>query len=261
MRIGTHFELSAAGVSCDQSGVFVGGTPLLERAEDEGHQWRLRPISDLNRDLSKRYGLPIDLSAKTSALAAIARALSRGDVIHAQIATLHLRIPDPPLFKKGELCPADASNLARQLSASGLLKREWDPAKHPHWPAGSPGGIGGQFAPTEAISTDSSPADAEGSISTAQVTIPAPLELPGSMPLPTEILPPPVVPDVFPRSRLRNPFPDRPECEEEWANAIDYCRELKKSGRMGTDGYLGSGRTFMQCVLGRVSQRCGGSLI
>jgi hypothetical protein len=263
MQIGTHFSLSGAhreGVSCAESGVFVAGVPLLERAEEVSALWRSRSVSELNRELSKRYGLPIDFTAKTDALAAIARALSGGDVFHAQIATLHLRIPDPPLLQNGASSWADISKLAQRLSASHLLKRGWDPTKHPRWPAGTPGGVGGEFAPTGGSSTDPTPAD--GSISTAEViTIPAPLEIPGGIPLPSEILPPPVLPDVFPRSRLRNPFPDRPGCEEEWADAIDYCHELKNSGRMGTDGYLGSGRTFMQCVLGRVSQRCGGSLI
>ena len=85
-----------------------------------------RPVDDLNRDLSKRYGLPVDLGAKTGSLAAIAQALSRGDIIHAQVATLHLQIPDPPPLAKG---PQSATRsycswrkqLRRQRPAQGGL--------------------------------------------------------------------------------------------------------------------------------------------
>jgi hypothetical protein len=73
-------------------------------------------------------------------------------------------------------------------------------------------------------------------------------------------VPPPALPDIYPRGELRNPYPDRPECEEEWAHAIEYCNELMRSGRMGTYGSRGFGRTFSQCVLGMVRQDCGGSL-
>jgi len=83
---------------------------------------------------------------------------------------------------------------SRQLRPSGLLKVDWDPTKHPRWPAGSPGGIGGEFA---------------------QIAIPAPFELPGWIPLPSEIVPPPVIPDIYARRELRNPYPNRPECEEQ----------------------------------------------
>jgi hypothetical protein len=51
--------------------------------------------------------------------------------------------------------------LARRLRSSGMLKADWDPTQHPRWPAGSPGGIGGEFAPAgtaydDATSTEQS---------------------------------------------------------------------------------------------------------
>ena len=61
MQIGERFGLSAAGVSCDESGVSVAGVPLLVRAKDASGHWRSRPVRELNRDLSKRYGVPLDL--------------------------------------------------------------------------------------------------------------------------------------------------------------------------------------------------------
>jgi hypothetical protein len=143
-QLGRHFHLSSKqgpGVSCDENGLFVGGVPLLEfRGMNGFEQWQPRTVSDLNRDLGVRYGLPIEFNMKISGLTTIARALNRGDIIHAQIAALHLRIPDPPIQRKALQTASEIINLARQLQFSGLLKADWDPAKHPRWPAGSAGG-------------------------------------------------------------------------------------------------------------------------
>ncbi len=128
------------------------------------------------------------------------------------------------------------------MRASGLLKADWDPAKHPRWPAGSPGGIGGEFAPAGVASDSGADADSASGDAVSEPTVPV---------IPAEF---------YPRSNLKNPFPDRPECEEEWAHALKYCTELMRSGRMGRDGVRGFGRTFQQCVLGLVSEDCGGSL-
>jgi hypothetical protein len=51
------------------------------------------------------YGLPVEFGSKIDGLTAVARALSRGDFMYAQIATLHLEIPDPPTMKKSEATP------------------------------------------------------------------------------------------------------------------------------------------------------------
>jgi len=174
--------------------------------------------------------------------------------------TLHLQIPDPPPLTKLARCPSEIIDLARRLEASGLLKADWDPTKHPRWPAGSPGGIGGEFAPIGAASGDSATGEQSAPVIPAQITIPVPFELPGGIPFPSEIVPPPALPDIYPRSGLRNPFPDRPECEEEWAHALEYCQGLIENKRMGKDGYRGFGRAFQQCVLGMVREDCGGNL-
>ena len=176
--------------------------------------------------------------------------------MHAQIATLHLQIPDPPALPRSEQAPGEIIEVARQLQASELLKADWDPAKHPRWPTGSPGGIGGEFAPVRTASDDSTDAGQNAPVIPAQITIPVPFELPG-VPFPSEILPPPVIPNINPRE-LRNPYPDRPGCEEEWAEALKYCDNLRRRGLLGRDGYRGMG-DFYQCVMGQVSERCGGS--
>jgi hypothetical protein len=147
-RFGLSSELGS-GVCCSENGVFVGSVPLLKWVSSQSgpDHWHPRPVSELNRDLSECYGLPIEFTPKIGGLTAACRALNRGDLFHAQIAAIHLQIPDPQPLTKTSMNFQETIDLARQLQASGLLKADWDPAKHPRWPAGSPGAIGGEFAP------------------------------------------------------------------------------------------------------------------
>jgi hypothetical protein len=266
--VGRRFALSdskEAGICCRNDGVFVGGVPLLQHTSsaDGLEKWQPRPLPDLNLDLSKRYRLPIEFAEQFDSLRGIARALSCGDLLHAQIATLHLRIPNPPTLTKFAHAGGDVNDLARQLRASGLLKIDWDPAKHPRWPAGSPGSVGGEFAPADG-GVDSGSGGTEPHVPPipAQVTIPAPLDLfgPRVLPFPYDVLPPPLIaPDINPRDAPKNPYPDRPECEEEWAEAARWCQELLKRNWRERDDYGRMGRTFYECVKGRVSAACGGN--
>jgi tetratricopeptide (TPR) repeat protein len=130
---GRRFALSdqpGYGVSCGATGVFVGAVPLLQPCRNCGNfqKWRARPLDEINRELSMCYGVPVDFGAKVERLAAIARALDRGDLLHAHIATLHLQIPDPPLLAKGPQSAAELVTLAKDLHASGMLERDWDPS-------------------------------------------------------------------------------------------------------------------------------------
>jgi hypothetical protein len=265
-HIGRRFVLSdesGTGIFCGKNGVFAGTVPLLEQTccgGPGGHdQWQPRPMSQINRDLSKCFGLPIEFNQKIGGLQVIAQALSRGDIIHAQMATLHLEIPDPPTLAKTAQTPAEITDLARQLKTSRLLKADWDPAKHPRWPAGSPEGIGGEFAPAGAASDDTETGESSAPVVPAQITIPVPFDVPGGIPFPSEIVPPPAIPNINPRDLPRNPYPDRPECEQEWSEATDYCLNLKARNLLGRGDYRGSGRTLHQCIMGRVSQDCGGN--
>jgi len=96
-------------------------------------------------------------------------------------------------------------------------------------------------------------------VTPAQITIPVPFELPGGIPFPSEILPPPVIPDVNPRDLPKNPYPDRPECEEEWAEATAFCKQLLARNLLGRGDYRGMGKTLYQCIMGQVSEACGGN--
>ena len=152
---GRRFALSdqrGYGVSCDAAGVFVGAVPLLESCRSCGgfQKWRPRSLVEINRDLSTRYGVPVDFGAKMQGLVAIAGALDRGDLLHAHIATLHLEIPDPPALAKGAQSATELAALVKELHASAMLEGNWDPSKHPRWPDGSSDSIGGRFAPADA---------------------------------------------------------------------------------------------------------------
>jgi len=261
-----RFRLAAepgAGISCDENGLFVGETPMLERTLDASGagQWGPRPLPDLNRDLSNGYELPVELDAKLAGLAAVARALGRGDLAHAQILALHLRLPDPPLLRKSARSVEESVDLARRLRASGLLKADWDPAKHPRWPGKSPDGVGGEFAPcggTDGAASNEPSAE----LIPAQLTMPMPFDLtiPGSIPIPSEIAVPPLIgPYTNPRAIPKNPYPGRPECVAEWARAEKYCGDLIQRGLLGKGDYRGMGRTYGECVMGQISEGCGGN--
>jgi len=252
-------DRAGSGVCCNSQGLFVGETALLERADaaDKCSSWRPRPLAALNLDLGRAYGLPVEFGAKIGGLATVARALGRGDLAYAQIATLLLQIPDPPPLTKVDLTSQERIDLARALQAGGLLNRDWDPAKHPRWPAHSPDSVGGQFAPRYGDVAAEAPAPAVQ----AQVTVPLPFDIPAiePIPLPSEIVPPNVVPDTLPRSLPQNPYPSRPECVREWAEAAQFCQRPKDRGVLGKGDYRGMEKTVAECIMGQVSEACGGN--
>jgi hypothetical protein len=257
----------------------VGDVPLLERVPDAqgAKPWRPRPTAELNHDLSRCYGLPIEVEPKAGGLTSVAQALGRGDLAHAQMVVLHLRFPDPPDLKKSAGDVQVFIDMARRLDASGLLKGDWDPSLHPRWPTGSPDSAGGRFAPRDsqgsgggASGTRNAGAQSGAHLTQAQITIPAPgafpapfdIPTPGSsdIPLPSEITPPPIVgPGVVPRKELKNPYPNRPDCVEEWAHAHKYCDELLKKKRLGKGNYRNLGKFLYECIMGQVSEECGGN--
>jgi hypothetical protein len=248
-------------VHCSLQGLFVGQTPLLERVRVQNGRvgWRPRADREITHELGESYGMPIELASKMSGVAAVARALDREDLVHAKIATLLLRFPDPPSAAELQTSFDDIVELAKTLRASELLSRDWDPEKHPRWPAGSADGVGGQFAPADRAADGS---QSRAPVTQAQVTIPFPLELPapGAIPFPWEMVPPPIVaPNILPRELPTNPYPNRRKCVKEWEEARKYCQDLKDRGLLGVGDYRGMGKTVAQCMRGQVSEDCGGN--
>ncbi len=232
-------------------------------------------MHELNAELAACFGLPIDVTHRSAGLAAIARALGDDKLFQAQVATLHLQFPDPPDLEKGTASIVATVALARMLRRSGLLKADWDPAKHPRWPAGDTQGRGGEFAPIGGGAGDplTMPlSDFEtGSSETvpqaipAQLSIPAPVELPfpGEIPFPPqfEFVPPPL---DLPNSQQRefpkpyNPYPNKKKCVEEWDAAYKFCDEQEEKGNF-KPGYAGFGEDYYKSLRGQVSQECGGN--
>jgi hypothetical protein len=155
-----------SGISCDTTGAFIGGIPLLKAVSKDGRSvWHPRETQELSAELSRTFGLPVDATSKQGALNAIARALNKGEIAKAQLVTLHMEIPDPPPLAKATGQPrADLARLAGALSACGLLKADWDSDEHPRWPAGAPDSQGGQFAPKGEDTSGSQNADASVSL-------------------------------------------------------------------------------------------------
>jgi hypothetical protein len=117
------------GVSCSEHGVFVGQVPLLARINGS---WTVRPIGELNAELTACYRLPVDVGSKARALALIATALNRSDRAMAAIAAVQMQFPDPPPLKRAIEAENEIVRRAVELYQSGLLKfAAWDPTKHP----------------------------------------------------------------------------------------------------------------------------------
>jgi hypothetical protein len=110
------------GVSCDAQGIFVGGVPLLQAPSEGNRYWRVRPVAELNKELTARYRLPIDLASKVGGLALIAAALNRGDLAMAAIAAVQMQFPEPPPLEQGSEKPQETVRRAQELVRSGLLK-------------------------------------------------------------------------------------------------------------------------------------------
>ena len=64
----------------------------------------------------------------------------------AAIAAVQMQFPDPPPLAKGAESSAELRRRAAELHRSGLLKEDWDPAKHPR--TGTPPNPG-WFAPVQ----------------------------------------------------------------------------------------------------------------
>jgi len=98
----------------------------------------------------------------------------------------------------------------------------------------------------------------------AQLTLPVPFDtmIPRGIPLPSEVLPPPVLPpNISPLNIPRNRYPGRRKCVKEWAEATRDCLDLWADGKLRTDDYRGMGETVADCIMGRVTQECGGNMV
>ncbi|MEA1651824.1 hypothetical protein UAJ10_22770 [Nitrospirillum sp. BR 11164] len=101
-----------------RAGACLGDLPLLDRSPSG--VWRPRDRAALESTLSRHYGGPVDLVGRMPALAAVARALTEGDVVRAHIALLHARLP--PLPERAVVVSANENGLAKQIAANYLTQ-------------------------------------------------------------------------------------------------------------------------------------------
>jgi hypothetical protein len=124
----------------DENGAFIGnGTPLLDFCADSpaGNPWSSRPKHILQRLLSVAYGGSVNVDAAHRSLERVAKALNGGDISLASIALVHANFP--PL--------ANISRAEKMSREDALFKASVDDPVHPGNPTGTPGGLGGKFAP------------------------------------------------------------------------------------------------------------------
>jgi len=125
-----YFRLHPGRIECDAGGLRVGGVALLARGANGA--WTKRDERDLDRELSKVYGFPLDFARMRRGVDAVAAALANGELARAQIAALLLQLPDPPASVGLQPDALQKRRLARDLVVCGLLKADadWDD-KHP----------------------------------------------------------------------------------------------------------------------------------
>jgi hypothetical protein len=169
-RIFRLSETAGSGVYCSEQGPFVGQTQLLKRAgaEDGLLEWRPRGAFEIQHDLEETYGIPVDLTVKHKGISGVASALNKKDTARAQVSALLLQFPDPPTAPIAKSDLTGIAEFAKRLQASNLLSRDWDPGKHPRWPARTPDGVGGQFAPGGG---DANPPESETATVPARVPV------------------------------------------------------------------------------------------
>jgi hypothetical protein len=126
------------GRCCSEDGLFLGRTPLIERC---GGTYVVRPKADLDRLLGRAYGGEAAAAPLMPGFSTVAAALGERNLPLAQIAAVHLRLPDlPDIFARTALEAED--QLIKRGSAA------WDEARHPRtgtppnpgWFAPNPGG-------------------------------------------------------------------------------------------------------------------------
>jgi hypothetical protein len=152
---GVHlWRLSTAGdgnlgLCCNQDGLFLGRTPLIER---RAGRYVLRPPSDLER-LFKRSSDGADLDRLMRGLTVVKSALDENNLCLAQIAALQLRIPNLPGFLARAELETEDRLIKAERGGDGPARTGWDPGKHPR--TGAPPNPG-WFAPTEGSSPEAS---------------------------------------------------------------------------------------------------------
>lgn len=135
------------GLACTNDGLVLGRTPLIERRD---HRFVVRDQGEIEALLSRAYRKNIAADRLMSGLATVATALNANDSCLARIAAVHLRIPDlPDRSARNSLEAQDILIRCANADPRDIHKASPDDPKHPGWPKGTPGGLGGEFRPKD----------------------------------------------------------------------------------------------------------------
>jgi hypothetical protein len=130
------------GLACNDDGLFLGRTPLIER---HGDRFVVRERDEIERLLSCAYAGELAADRLMRGLRTVAAALNANDPCLARIAAVHLQIPDlPTRISRDEMEAADIL-----IKTNEIQKASPNDPKHPGWPAGTAGGRGGKFRPKD----------------------------------------------------------------------------------------------------------------
>ena len=138
------------GLAVTADGLVFGRTALIERRDG---RFIVRDQSEIKRLLSHAYHTDLVVDRLMPGLATVASALNANDPCLARIAAVHLRIPDLPdenarndMEAQDILIKSDGNPA---LHPREIHKASPDDPKHPGWPAGTEGGLGGKFRPKD----------------------------------------------------------------------------------------------------------------
>jgi hypothetical protein len=135
------------GLACTNDGLVLGRTPLIERRD---HGFVVRDRGEIESLLSRAYRRNIAADRLMPGLATVAAALNANDPCLARIAAVHLRIPElPDQSARDDLEAEDILIKCAGADPCKINKASPDDPEHPGWPAGTPGGLGGQFRPKD----------------------------------------------------------------------------------------------------------------
>ena len=276
---------SPSGLSCGDDGLFIASALIIAKVGDvdSGGAYELRDMDEINLILTAAYDVEVDFTAKMPHLNLIRRYMNEGKWVLASISSVQLGLPDlPDEMAIGRVLDTDRILKSRRRRKRQESRRECtecsknslaitlkrDVSDEPRLPAGQAGG--GEWEAGEGGSASAKPtSSAQPKPPSNPLLIPAqalaptispPIELPWFVP-PTEITPFPIsptAPNIEHLNPTANPYPDRPKCVKEWADAIEFCRR-QEQGKKLKPGYSGFGKNFQKCVLGMVSQDCGGN--
>jgi hypothetical protein len=139
------------GLCCTEDGLFLGRTTLVER---RGDGYFVRPQADVERLLKCAYGSEVTRDQVIPGLAVVASALGEKNLCLAQIAAVHLRLPDLPDASARLAIVTEDLLIKLEQSDAQFARDGWDEAKHPR--TGTPPNPG-WFAPRGGSSAGPAP--------------------------------------------------------------------------------------------------------